>query len=238
MKAKVFYLFLMFGFGVFGGIFADQILWPYLIERPLFLKYRLNQPPVYITQKQEVTVLENIVLEQAVSKVAKTVIGVRARLTDGTIIQGSGLAVTNDGLIVTLSSLIPKGENMVFFVQGQSKSYQVLKRDWQTDLAVVKLEASDLPSVGFADFDQLRLGQRVFIIGYQQQGKIWKNLVNEGIIRELGENKIVTNIREQDYFAGSPVFDIKGEAIGLANTNQGGFLEVIPSFKIKLFLGL
>jgi len=121
----------IFILGIFGGIFADQILWPYFVERPLFYKYRLEQSPVYVTERKEVTIEENTALQDAVEKTKKIVVGVKTRLNSGEVLEGSGFIATADGLIITLNELIPKGSVFTFFIDGEPVSYQVLKRDRQ-----------------------------------------------------------------------------------------------------------
>ncbi len=130
-------ILILFIFGVSGGIFADQILWPYFIERPLFYQYRLEQAPVYVTEIKQITVQENAALTDAVEKAAKVVLGVRTKTTDNIFLEGSGLIVSSDGLAVTLASLVPLGAEFNFFLDGATTSFQVLKRDLKENLALI-----------------------------------------------------------------------------------------------------
>lgn len=91
-----------------------RFLWPYLIERPLFYKYRLEQSPVYVTERKEVTIEENTALQDAVEKTEKIVVGVKTKLNSGKVLEGSGFIVTADGLIVTLNELVPQGSVFTF----------------------------------------------------------------------------------------------------------------------------
>jgi hypothetical protein len=59
MFKNIFKIIIVFLIGAVGGIFSEQILWPYFIERPLFLEYSLEQNPVYITETKEITIQEN-----------------------------------------------------------------------------------------------------------------------------------------------------------------------------------
>jgi len=109
MSKNILKIVAFFIIGTVGGIFADQILWPYFIEKPLFYQYRLEQSPVYVTERKEVTIQENTALKEAIEKVEKTVVGVRTQTKEEKILEGSGLIVTSDGLIVTLAELVPPG---------------------------------------------------------------------------------------------------------------------------------
>jgi len=143
MLKNLFKIVGIFILGIGGGIFADQILWPYLVERPLFSQYRLEQSPVYLTERKEITIQENVALKNAIEKVEKTVVGVRTETKVGKILEGSGLLVTADGLVVTLAELVPQGSTFSFFVDGELASFQILKRDLKENLALVKIEKSN-----------------------------------------------------------------------------------------------
>src|SRR3989344_5295416 len=135
-----------FVFGIAGGGFADQILWPYFIERPLFYKYRLEKPPAYI-----------------------------------------------------------KGKN--------------------------------LTPAGFADFSSLRLGERVFLLGNLLEKDVFSKTASEGMVKSFNQEYIKTNISEDKNLTGSPLFNIKGELLGLNIVDSSGNVSAVPISKIKSFLG-
>jgi S1-C subfamily serine protease len=223
--------------GVVGGIFADQILWPYFIERPFFYQYRLEQSPVYVTERKEITVEENVALRNAIEKVEEVVAGVRADMPMGKFTEGSGLVITSDGLIVTLAELVPQGSQFSFFVEGKKADYQILKRDFDNNLALIKIEATNLQTCSFADLEKTKLGERVFLVGtiFEEGGPF--KFVNEGIIKSFDGDFIQTNIFEKYYAAGSPLFNIKGEVLGLNTIDKEGKVITIPISKIREFTG-
>ncbi|MFC1789712.1 serine protease [Patescibacteria group bacterium] len=224
--------------GMFGGIFADQILWPYFIERPLFNNYRLNQSPVYITEKKEIYIQENTALQNAVEKVERMVVGIRTINANGKIIEGSGLVVTSDGLLVTLAELVPQASDFSFFINKEPVSYQILKRDQKENLALVKIENNDLQTAAFAEFDKIMLGERVFLLGTIFEESVPKVVVNEGIIKNFSTSSIETNIFEEVNLSGSVLFDIEGSVLGLNTIDFRGNVTSIPINKIKEFSGL
>lgn len=223
-------IFAIFIFGMAGGIFADQIFWPYFVERPLLYQYGLDQPPIYVTEVREVVIRENTALKDAVSRVEKAVVGVRTQTRAGKILEGSGLVVTSDGLLVTLAELVPAGSAFTFFVDGDSFAFQVLRRDLENNLALVKFEGTSFTTVGFADFEQLGLGERVFLVG-------GAGVVNEGTVRAFDENSIQTNIFEEEQLSGSPLFNIEGGFLGLITVDRQGKVSATPIPKIRTFLG-
>ena len=241
MLKNIFKILAIFIIGMVGGIFADQIFWPYFVERPLFYQYRLEQSPVYVTERKEVYIQENVVLKNAIEKVEKVVVGVRTETKAGKILEGSGLILTADGLVITLAELVPSGSTFNFFVEGESVSFQILKRDSKENLALIKLEKTNLPTVGFANLEKLKLGERVFLVGiiFNKQKIASPGLVvNEGIIKNFDENKIETNIFEKETISGSPLFDIEGNILGLNIIDKDGKVIAIPNSQIRAFTDL
>jgi len=240
MAKNIFKILSIFVIGTVGGIFADQILWPYFIERPLFYQYRLEQSPVYVTEKKETTlyVQENFALREAIEKVEKVVVGVKTKTKAGETLEGSGLVVTSDGLIVTLASLVPQGSEFYFFIEGQWPAFQILKRDLENNLALIKLEKGGLATCGFADLEKVKVGERVFLIGTDFSTSTPQKIVNEGIIGFFDENSIQTNIFEEQKIQGSPLFNIEGKALGLNMVDETGRVSAIPVSIIRTFTGL
>jgi len=241
MLKNIFKILAIFIIGMVGGIFADQIFWPYFVERPLFYQYRLEQSPVYVTERKEVYIQENVVLKNAIEKVEKVVVGVRTETKAGKILEGSGLILTADGLVITLAELVPSGSTFNFFVEGESVSFQILKRDSKENLALIKLEKTNLPTVGFASLEKIKLGERVFLVGiiFNKQKIASPGLVvNEGIIKNFDENKIETNIFEKETISGSPLFDIEGKVLGMNMIDKEGKVIAIPISQIRAFTDL
>jgi len=243
MSKKIIKIIAIFVVGMVGGIFADQIFWPYFVERPLFYQYKLEQSPVYVTEKKETIIQENTAITDAIEKVEKTIIGIRTQTATSSeletiTLEGSGLIVTSDGLIVTLASLVPQGSDFGFFVDGKQVAYQILKRDLKENLSLVKIEQSNLQTAGFADLEKIKTGEKIFSVGIIFDDKKPLLTVNEGIIKNFDENLIATNIREKNTLSGSSLFNVKGEVLGLNSVNADGEMVAIPISKIKTFIGM
>ena len=225
--------------GVFGGIFADQILWPYLIERPLFYQYRLQQQPIILVERNETIIQENVALQNAIEKVEKVIMGISTKTKTGETIEGSGLILTSDGLAITFADLIPKNATTSLFIEGNSvSSFQILKRDTKENLTLIKIEGKNFPTCGFADLEKIKLGERVFLVGTIFKEVEPNKIVNEGIITAFDETSVQTNIFEEDILAGSSLFDIEGNVVGLNMIDKEGKVVTIPISKIKSFAGL
>ncbi len=238
MLKNIFKILTIFIIGMIGGIFADQIFWPYFVERPLFYKYELEQRPIYVTERKEITVEENVALRNAIEKVEKAVVGMKTKTKTGKILEGSGLIVSSDGLMVTLADLVPSGSDVTFFWDGKSPSFQILKRDLKENLALIKIEETNLPATGFVDLERIKLGERVFLMGviFGKEG-VPKKAVNEGIVKIFDGNSVETNIFEKNTLSGSPLFNIEGNALGLNIIDKEGKVTAIPISKIRQFAG-
>jgi S1-C subfamily serine protease len=238
MLKKILKIVAIFIIGIAGGIFGEEILWPYFVERPLFYQYKLERPPVYITEKKEIKIQENVALKEAILKVEKTVVFIKAKTKTGKNLQGSGFILTSDGLIITLAELIPEGSKVNLFVEGEIVPFQMLKKDLNKNLALLKIEKKNLATTGFFNFEKLKLGERVFLIGISSEnGKIEK-FVDEGIVRSFNEEKIETNIQSSSKILGTPLFDIEGNLLGINYLTKEGILISIPVTHIRSFAGI
>ena len=233
MWKNILKILVVFVIGTIGGIFADQILWPYFIERPLFYKYRLEQRPInqYITK--EIIIQENTALIETISKVEKSIVGIKS-LSKTKELEGSGLIVTVDGLIITLSDLVPKGWKVFVFLDNEKIPAKVLQR--KNNLALLKVEKTNLSPVSFADFEKIKLGQRVFFVGVIFENDISQKLVNEGIIKTFNEKILKTNIYDSTSLWGSSLFNIEGELVGLNQVDKYGRVSAISIKQIRDFL--
>jgi serine protease Do len=221
----------IFALGILGGIFADQVF-------RFYLPPEQDGRPIYMTEKKEVVIRENIALTNSIEKVKNTVIGVKSKTQAGKIIEGSGLTITADGLIVALADLIPQGSTFYFYIDGRPVAYQILKRDAKLNLALIKVEKNNLATASFAEMDKIKLGQRVFSLGVIFASSTPENIIDEGIIRKLSANFIETNMVKIENAQGSILFDIEGNVVGINQTDEEGNLTTIPISVIKGFVGL
>lgn len=230
MLKNILIIIAIFIVGMVGGILSNHILWFY------FDVNQLEPGPVFLTEVKQVHIQENVALVNAAMRAAKTVVAIKTETRAGKILEGSGLSVTTDGLIVTLAELVPHGSSFSFFINDKPVSFQILKRDIDKNLALVKISDPVLTTAVFADLEELRIGERVFLVGAAFKDKTPFKVVNQGIIRVLNQNLIQTNIFENQSLAGSPLFNIKGEILGINIIDSAGRVNVIPVSTIRTFV--
>jgi serine protease Do/serine protease DegQ len=79
---------------------------------------------------------------------------------------GSGVIVSSDGYILTNNHVVENADELtVELSDGHKYTAKVVGADPKTDIAVVKIDATGLPSVTFADSDKIRVGDVVFAVG-------------------------------------------------------------------------
>ena len=79
---------------------------------------------------------------------------------------GSGVIVTKDGYILTNNHVVDGAEEVKVALQdGREFTAKVIGRDPKSDVAVIKVEAKDLPAVAMADSDKVEVGDVVLAIG-------------------------------------------------------------------------
>ena len=232
MSKSILKIAVIFAAGIIGGIFADQVLTPHFFKEPL------SSQPVYVTQIKEVIIKENDALESALEKAGKALVAIKSVAQDGKILTGSGLVITSDGFVLTLNELVPQGSTFYFYVNGKIQSFQILKRDSEANLALIKLGENNLSTAGFADPEQIKLGQEFFLAGFIFQNGTPQMAVNEGVIRSIGPGATQTTISEKNDMKGSVLFDVEGNVLGIGDVDQDGQVVCITAEKIKEFSGL
>ncbi|CAJ4151474.1 peptidase Do family protein [Burkholderia pseudomallei] len=145
---------------------------------------------------------------------------------------GSGFIISADGYILTNAHVID-GANVVTVKLTDKREYKakVVGADKQSDVAVLKIDASGLPIVKIGDPAQSKVGQWVVAIGSPYG---FDNTVTSGIIsaksRALPDENytpfIQTDVPVNPGNSGGPLFNLNGEVIGINSmiySQTGGF---------------
>jgi len=231
---KIIPYLLSLGLGFLGGFlffhfFSFDQITRFLLEKGP------GMGPIEIIETREVIIRENEAIISAIKKVQRAIVGIKIPNRP----DSSGLIISSDGLVVALSTLIPVRTSPSFYINGQIVSYEIEKRDQDKNLALIKVEGEGLPTLEFADQEELVIGEKVFLVGtiFDNEGKPQKS-VNQGIIKRIEAGLIVTNIEEEEQLAGSTLFNIEGEVLGLNLIGDEGRILTIPASTIREFIGL
>jgi len=146
--------------------------------------------------------------------------------------QGSGFIVSSDGLILTNAHVVADAaEVTVKLTDRREFKATVVGSDPQTDVAVLRIDAQDLPTVRLGDSSQVRVGEWVVAIGSPFG---FENTVTSGIVsaksRALPDGTYVpfiqTDVAVNPGNSGGPLFNLKGEVIGINSqiySSTGGY---------------
>jgi serine protease Do len=155
--------------------------------------------------------------------------------------QGSGFIVAADGVILTNAHVVADAtEVTVKLTDKREFTARVLGTDRQTDVAVLKIEADDLPTVRLGNPEALKVGQWVLAIGSPFG---FENSVTAGIVSAKGRALpaetyvpfIQTDVAVNPGNSGGPLFNLDGEVVGVNSqifSRTGGYQGV--SFAIPI----
>jgi len=164
---------------------------------------------------------------------------------------GTGFIITTDGMIVTNRHVVQyeDAEYTIILSDGKQYDARVLARDDINDIAIIKIQADNLPVLDMGDSDQIKIGQTVIAIGNtlgEYQNTVTKGVIS-GINRRVvagvsyGNSEVIDEAIQTDAAinpgnSGGPLLDLFGKAIGVntAVSSEGqliGFAIPINSVK-------
>lgn len=158
---------------------------------------------------------------------------------------GSGFIISNDGIILTNAHVVDDADEIIVHLTDKREFRgKVLGTDPQTDIAVVKIEAKDLPVLKLGHSKDLQVGEWVAAIGSPFG---LDNTVTAGIVsavsRALPSDQFVpfiqTDVAVNPGNSGGPLFNMKGEVVGINSqifSTSGGFMGL--SFAIPIDLAI
>jgi serine protease Do len=165
---------------------------------------------------------------------------------------GSGFIISSDGLILTNKHVVSATGASYSVLTNDGKTYRatVLARDPNQDLAVLKIDATGLPTVTLGDSSNLQLGQTAIAIG-NALGQ-FSNTVSVGVVSGLartvtagapdtGAQETLHNVIQTDAAinpgnSGGPLLNLQGQVIGINSAvaeNAQGIGFAIPINQAK-----
>ena len=137
--------------------------------------------------------------------------------------SGSGFIISEDGYIVTNNHVVSGAEKLtVMMTSGEEYEATIIGADAENDVALIKIDASDLPTVSIGNSDSIEVGEQVCAIG-NPLGEL-TNTLTVGYVsaldREINENGTPINMFQTDCAinagnSGGPIFDMHGNVVGI-----------------------
>ena len=154
---------------------------------------------------------------------------------------GSGFIISADGFILTNAHVVDAADEVqVRLIDKREFKAKVIGVDKRSDVALIKIEAANLPAVRLGDPAQLKVGEWVVAIGSPFG---FDNSVTAGIVSAKGRSLpqenfvpfIQTDVAINPGNSGGPLFNMKGEVVGINSqiySRSGGFMGI--SFAIPI----
>ncbi len=158
---------------------------------------------------------------------------------------GSGFIVSENGYILTNRHVIADADKIIVRLNDRRElEAKVIGSDKRSDVAVLKVDAENLPVVNIGDSSQLQVGEWVLAIGSPFD---FDHTVTSGIVSALARSLpnenyvpfIQTDVAINPGNSGGPLFNMKGEVVGVnaqIYSRTGGFMGL--SFAIPINLAM
>lgn len=158
---------------------------------------------------------------------------------------GSGFIISNDGYILTNNHVVADADEILVRLSDRSEhKAKLIGADPRSDVAVLKIEAKNLPTLKLGDSNKLKVGEWVLAIGSPFG---FDHSVTAGIVSAKGRSLpnesyvpfIQTDVAINPGNSGGPLLNLQGEVVGINSqifTRSGGFMGL--SFAIPIDVAL
>ena len=255
----------------FVGTFISILL--VIIIALLYLLYQniyLPNTSIFTPQKVDSTRMlqtveeveeENRTITQVIKKVNESIVGISKLKSLGSTIftqndmtelgLGTGMIVSENGYILTNEHVSGEKYSSCYVTLPSGKSYtaNVVWSDSNIDLAIIKINAKNLPYVTFGDSENIKVGEKVYAIG-NPIGFEFQRTVTSGIVsainrtitlEEDGKNSYMEDLIQTDATinpgnSGGPLINASGEVIGVNTvkiTSAEGIGFAVPINTVK-----
>ena len=154
---------------------------------------------------------------------------------------GSGFIISSDGYVLTNNHVVADADEIIVRLSDRSElQAKLVGTDPRTDVALLKVEGKNLPTVKLGDSEKLKVGEWVLAIGSPFG---FDHSVTKGIVSAKGRTLpndtyvpfIQTDVAINPGNSGGPLFNMNGEVVGINSqifTRSGGFMGL--SFAIPI----
>lgn len=257
--------FRIFGLGLaLMGILVCILLASLFVSKYLTLKENgqledgPNTPTITVTQDENVVI--NVVKDSSPSVVSIAISQVTLKRGEGLVDEvnniGTGFIVDPNGIIVTNQHVVSDTLATYKVITGEGDEYEIVEivRDDSNDIAIIKIDATQLPVLSLGDSDALVVGQSVIAIGTplgEYAGSVTTGVIsglNRSVTTSSGwfgsttktyENVIQTDAAVNSGNSGGPLINTEGKVIGInfattSNADNISFALPINTVKQRL----
>lgn len=220
MKKTLFIIFILF-LGALGGFLGEEMV---------FKNLKADRTTI-INRQEEVIIKLDEAVEKLVDKEGQKIVAVYPHASlenydckdaDKCKKGVSGFYLTSDGLIATIySPLLEKARKIYVFDGNETIEAVLLKKDIKNRVAILKISKNNLPMVSFGEND-INLGSAAILLARDLSSLF----ISQGII---SRNPFDFSLKGESLWQnGGPIFNLKGEAIGIADLDKNLNVKIIP----------
>lgn len=160
---------------------------------------------------------------------------------------GSGFIISKDGYVITNNHVVKDADEIIVRLNDRREFVaEVIGTDERSDIAVLKVDGTDLPTLKLGDSSKLKVGEWVLAIGSPFG---FDHSVTAGIISALGRSLpnenyvpfIQTDVAINPGNSGGPLFNLKGRVIGVNSqiySRTGGFMGLSFAVPINVVMNV
>lgn len=238
-------------------IVLDRYILPKLSASKTLSKYKFfqkaNERTTIIEKTEQVTIRESDSVNEIASQAAAAVVNIISISDIGNQAKnGSGVIATSDGLIITYRDAIieENSKYKVLVFDGSNYDAEIVGIDEFSGLAFLKMNASNLSVISFANSDDSRPGKKLIAIGNSFGD--YQNRFASGLLSDINkafnlsgktlssseklEGILETDFDSQEFYLGGPMIDYSSELVGIIGTikidNKQKYFQ-IPSNVVK-----
>lgn len=200
-----------------------------------------NSPEITITQEEDVII--NVVKQSSESVVSIAVTQLSLEQGEGVVDKvsniGTGFVVDSNGIIITNQHVVSDSQASYIVITSGGKEYSVTEiiRDDSNDIAILKVDATNLKAIELGDSENLLAGQTVIAIGTplgEYAGSVTTGVISGlsrsvttssgwfGSTTKVYENVIQTDAAVNPGNSGGPLISTEGKVIGVNFATSSG----------------
>ena len=240
---RIFGVVAIFVIGGIGGIFFDRLVMPYLAETRLAERFpalkRTSERTTIVNRTEIVRIEESQAIPDLAERVKNAVVAVemaqktknrgRGSVTS-TMLFETGLALTNDGLILVHGDSAIVATDTVVLIDGDRKvSLEFIASDTSTKFILFRSPERHFTVLPFAD-EALRLGDRLFALSASRIGGRVVPRFQASMLSALGDSMLTLS---QDVEPSAVIVNFSGKVVGMSTANASGEAAIVPAVTLR-----
>ena len=205
--------------------------------------------PQHVVQPEQKPSDGSLLPEEIYTKVVPSVVGILCESELWGMSSGTGMIIRENGYILTNQHVVDKAKKItVVFPDGTEYTATKIGEDFQSDIAVIKIQKSGLTAVTFGRSESMVPGMRCYALG-NPLGMTYQNSFTDGMISAINRDIRITDDYYGDLYmtvlqtncainsgnSGGPLINSRGEVIGITSSKvMGDFTENVEGLAFAI----